>query len=155
MLRPLNGRCTVTLMRSCRPIQVVRVLTLISLLLLLVTLISEKRGLMSIANADDQGIQRATITMDSYFYKPKELSVQAGKPVELTLRNVATFTPHTFVLDDPTAGLHIRAEVDAGESQTVRFTPKERGTFVFYCDKKLLFFKSHRERGHEGRLEVR
>jgi hypothetical protein len=30
-----------------------------------------------------------------------------------------------------------------------------RGTFPFYCDKKLLFFKSHHERGQEGHLEVR
>jgi len=45
--------------------------------------------------------------------------------------------------------------VSAGDSQTVRFTPMTRGTFPFYCDKKLLFFKSHRERGQEGHLEVR
>jgi plastocyanin domain-containing protein len=105
--------------------------------------------------ADDKGIQRATIIMDSYSYSPSALSVQAGKPVELTLRNAATVIPHTFHLADPASGLHVHAEVSAGESQTVRFTPTQRGTFTFYCEKKLLFFKSHRERGQEGRLEVR
>ena len=105
--------------------------------------------------ADDQGIQRATIIMDSYSYSPSALSVQAGKPVELTLRNAATFIPHTFHLADPASGLHVHAEASAGESQTVRFTPTQRGTFTFYCEKKFLFFKSHRERGQEGRLEVR
>jgi plastocyanin len=46
-------------------------------------------------------------------------------------------------------------DVGDGKSATVRFTPTHPGTFVFYCDKKLLFFKSHREKGMEGRLEVR
>ena len=104
---------------------------------------------------DEQGIQRASISMDSYSYSPNELSVQAGKLVELTFRNNATFVPHTFVLDDAAAGLRVRVEVSAGESKTVQFTPNQRGMFTFYCDKKLLFFKSHRERGHEGRLQVR
>ena len=135
--------------------QTLKVLTLISVLLLLITLISEDDSLVSIAQADDQGIQRATIIMDSYSYSPNELSVEAGKPVELTLRNAATFTPHTFHLADPASGLHVHVEVSAGESQTVSFTPNQRGTFTFYCEKKLLFFKSHRERGQEGRLKVR
>jgi plastocyanin len=110
---------------------------------------------VSIVRADDQGIQRATITMDSYFYSPKNLSVQAGKPVELTLRNAATFLSHSFHLEDSAVGHHVHAEVSAGESHTVRFMPREGGTFVFYCDKKFLFFRSHRERGQEGRLDVR
>ena len=142
-------------MRYCRFIQTLKVLTLIAVLLLVITLISEDGSVVCIAQADDQGIQRATIIMDSYSYSPNELSVEAGKPVELTLRNAATFTPHTFHLTDPASGLHVHAEVSAGESQTVSFTPNQRGTFTFYCEKKLLFFKSHRERGQEGRLEVR
>jgi plastocyanin len=93
--------------------------------------------------------------MDSYSYSPNELSVQAGRSVELTLHNEATFIPHTFVIADPASGLHVHVEVSAGQSQTVRFTPMTRGTFPFYCDKKLLFLKSHRDRGQEGRLEVR
>ena len=104
---------------------------------------------------DEQGIQRATIIMDSYSYSPKDLTVQAGKPVEFTFQNTATFTPHTFVMDDPAAGLHLRTEVSAGDTQTLRFTPMQSGSVMFYCDKKLLFFKSHRERGQEGHLEIR
>src|SRR2546430_13534524 len=142
-------------MRYCRFMQTLKVPTLILVLLFLFTLISEDDSLVSIAQADDQGVQRATIIMDSYSYSPNELSVEAGKPVELTLRNAATFTPHTFHLADPASGLHVHVEVSAGESQTVSFTPNQRGTFTFYCEKKLLFFKSHRERGQEGRLKVR
>lgn len=113
------------------------------------------RAEASVIQPDDHGVQRATIVMDSYSYSPNELSVQAGQPVELVLHNDATFIPHTFVIAEPTSGLHVHVEVSAGQSQTVRFTPTTRGTFPFYCDKKLLFLKSHRERGQEGRLEVR
>ena len=152
-----EGQAYTDLMRHWRLMQMLRVSTLILVLLFLATLIGEDRGygVMRTVGADDQGIQRATIIMDSYSYSPNELSVQAGKPVELTLRNDATFIPHTFHLTDPASGLHVHAEVSAGESQTVSFTPNQRGTFTFYCEKKLLFFKSHRERGQEGRLEVR
>ena len=104
---------------------------------------------------DEQGIQRGRIEMDSYSYSPNELSVQAGKLVELTFRNNATFAPHTFVLDDSAANLQVQVEVSAGQSKTVQFIPKQPGSFTFYCDKKLLFFKSHRERGQEGHLQVR
>jgi plastocyanin len=130
---------------------------LMSVLMLLVTLMSEDHGygVVSVIQPDDQGVQRSTIMMDSYSYSPNELSVEVGQPVELILQNNATFIPHTFVIADPAARLHVHVEVSAGESQTVRFTPTTRGTFPFYCDKKLLFLKSHRERGQEGRLEVR
>lgn len=104
---------------------------------------------------DAQGVQRATIVLDSYSYTPNHLVVQAGKPVELTLESVTTLAPHNFILDDPAAGLKVEADVRAGKRTTVRFTPTQPGIFPFYCDKKLLFFKSHREKGMEGQLEVR
>lgn len=101
------------------------------------------------------GIQRASLTLDSYSYAPRHLVVEAGKPVELTLTSVTLLTPHNFVLKDAAAGLAVDQDVSAGKTVTVRFTPTQPGTYVFYCDKKLLFFASHREKGMEGTLEVR
>lgn len=101
------------------------------------------------------GIQRARLALESYSFRPEHLVVEPQRPVELTLVNVATLVPHNFVLNDPPSGLAIRQDVRAGETAVIRFTPKVRGTFVFYCDKKLLFLPSHREKGMEGRLEVR
>ncbi|MGH7252785.1 MAG: cupredoxin domain-containing protein [Nitrospiraceae bacterium] len=103
----------------------------------------------------DDAVQRATITLDSYSYTPDYLVVQAAKPVELTLSSVTTLTPHNFILNDPAAGFVVDQNVGHGKTLTVRFTPTQPGTFTFYCDKKLLFFASHREKGMEGRLEVR
>lgn len=108
-----------------------------------------------VAEVGADGVQHATITLDSYSYTPKHLVIQTGKPVDLTLTSVTTLTPHNFLLNDPAAGFTVEQDVKAGKSVTLRFTPAQPGTFTFYCDKKLLFFKSHREKGMEGRLEVR
>lgn len=97
------------------------------------------------------GVQRATIILDSYSYSPDRLIAQAGKPVELTLTSVTTITPHNFIVKE----LAVEQDIGAGKTVTVRFTPMQPGTFPFYCDKKLLFLPSHREKGMEGRLEVR
>ena len=102
-----------------------------------------------------EGVQRGDMTLDSYSYTPNHLIVQAGIPVELTLTSVTILTPHNFVIKEPAAGLMVDQDVSAGKSVIVRFTPTQPGLFTFYCDKKLLFFKSHREKGMEGRLEVR
>ena len=47
------------------------------------------------------GVQRATITLDSYSYTPNHLIVEAGKPVELTLTSVTTIDPAQFYHQRP------------------------------------------------------
>lgn len=101
------------------------------------------------------GVQRASVEADSYSFTPGHLVVKAGKPVELTFKSVTWLVPHKLIIDDPRSGLTIREEIPAGGSVTIKFTPAVAGTFAIYCDKKLLFFKSHREKGQEGVLEVR
>jgi plastocyanin domain-containing protein len=100
------------------------------------------------------GVQRLTILLDSYFYKPKRVVVQSGVPVELTLISQTFLTPHNFVLKEAEAGLTVNQEISAGETVIVRFTPAKPGSYTFYCDKKLLFFKSHIDKGMEGTLTV-
>ena len=104
---------------------------------------------------DPDGIQRAVIEADSYEFSPRHLVVRAGMPVELTVKSVTVLVPHNFLIDDPKSGLAIREEIPAGQTVKVSFTPTVPGSFAIYCDKKLLFFKSHREKGMEGVLEVR
>lgn len=104
---------------------------------------------------DPDGIQRAVVEVDSYVFSPHHLIVKAGKPVELTFKSVTWVVPHNVIIDDPRSGLHIREEISAGESRTITFTPTVPGSFAIYCDKKLPFVKSHREKGQEGVLEVR
>jgi heme/copper-type cytochrome/quinol oxidase subunit 2 len=101
------------------------------------------------------GVQRATVIVDSYSYQPHHLVVEAGKPVELTLKSVTTITPHNFIIKDPASRLSVEQDISAGKTVTVMFTPTEPGTFPIYCDKRLWPLPSHRDKGMEGTLEVK
>ena len=101
------------------------------------------------------GVQRATITLDSYSYSPNHLIVEAGKPVELMLTSVTTIVPHNFIIKDPAGNLSVEQDLSAGKTVTITFTPTQPGIFPIYCDKRLWPFPSHRDKGMEGTLEVR
>ena len=101
------------------------------------------------------GVQRATVTLDSYSYTPNHLIVEAGKPVELTLTSMTTIIPHNFIIKDPAGSLSVEQDVSAGKTVTLTFTPTQPGTFPIYCDKRLWPLPSHRDKGMEGKLEVR
>jgi heme/copper-type cytochrome/quinol oxidase subunit 2 len=101
------------------------------------------------------GVQRATVTLDSYSYTPGHLIVEAGKPVELTLTSVTTIAPHNFIIKDPAGSLSIEQDVSAGKTVVVKFTPTKTGMFPIYCDKRLWPLPSHRDKGMEGKLEVK
>ena len=104
---------------------------------------------------DADGVQRTTVVLDSYSYEPGYLIVEKGKPVELTLKSVTILTPHNFIIKDPAGGLSIEEDVSAGKTAVVRFTPMQAGIFPIYCDKRLWPLPSHRDKGMEGKLEVR
>ena len=101
------------------------------------------------------GVQRATVTLDSYSYTPNHLIVEAGKPVELTLTSVTTLIPHNFIIKDPAGSVSVEQDVNAGKTVTITFTPTQPGIFPIYCDKRLWPLPSHRDKGMEGTLEVR
>ena len=101
------------------------------------------------------GVQRATVTLDSYSYTPNHLVVQAGKPVELMLTSITTITPHNFIIKDPAGSLSVEQDVSAGKTVIIKFTPTQPGTFPIYCDKRLWPLPSHRDKGMEGKLKVK
>ena len=104
---------------------------------------------------DKDGVQRATINMESYLYSPNELVIESGKPVELVLQNNSFLVPHNFLLDSPDGARLVEEDISSGEIETVRFTLTTSGKYPFYCDKQLLFFPNHREEGMEGTIVVR
>ena len=97
------------------------------------------------------GVQRATITLDSYSYTPNHVIVEAGKPVELTLTSVTMITPHNFIIKE----LSIEQDVSAGKTVVIKFTPTQTGIFPIFCDKRLWPLPSHRDKGMEGQFEVK
>jgi len=96
------------------------------------------------------GVQRVSVTLDSYSFRPSHVIVEAGKPVEVTLTSVTVLTPHNFIID----ALSVKEEVGAGKTAVLTFTPTQPGTFPIYCDKRLWPLPNHREKGMEGILDV-
>lgn len=105
------------------------------------------------ATIDNDSIQRVTILAGSYFFSPDYIIVKVNIPVELTISKESGITPHDFFIKEPEAGIAIEESLST-EPKTIKFTPNKVGKYHFYCSKKLLFFKSHKERGMEGIIEV-
>ena len=109
-------------------------------------------------------VQRITVDMAELKYEPMRLSVRAGQPVEVTVRNLGT-ADHDFVV----AGLPAKdiKRVTAGhgghggggdeivghakpkQTVRVRFTPLETGDFEIFCS-----LPGHKEGGMVGVLTV-
>jgi plastocyanin domain-containing protein len=105
------------------------------------------------ASIDADGIQRINITAGEYFFSPNYIIVKVNVPVELSIKKEPGITPHDIVIKEPEAGIDFSESLST-DPKTIKFLPKKTGKYTFYCDKKLLFFKSHRARGMEGTIEV-
>lgn len=99
------------------------------------------------------GVQQVNILAGDYFFRPSHIIVKVNVPVRFVVRVERGIVPHGLVLKAPEANISIDEDL-SGESQTFTFIPSAPGRYAFYCPKKLLFFKSHREHGMEGILEV-
>ncbi len=109
-----------------------------------------------VATPGPDGVQHVEIIGGSYFFRPDHIVVQKGVPVEIRVRKEPGITPHNFVLEGAKEdGKKINLSLKSSEQRVIKFTPHTAGTFKFYCDKRFLFFKSHRKKGMEGTLEVR
>jgi plastocyanin domain-containing protein len=111
----------------------------------------EKKVYKAVVGKD--GIQKVNILAGSFYFDPDYIVVRVNVPVEVTIKKEAEITPHAFVIDAPEAGLHVKESLSA-DPKVVKFTATKIGKYPFYCDKKLFFLKSHKERGMEGTLEV-
>ena len=105
------------------------------------------------ATIGSDGVQHVNILAGDYFFRPRHIIVKVNTPVMLVVRVEQGVIPHGWMLKAPKANISIDEDLSR-ESQTFTFTPSAPGKYAFYCPKKLLFFKSHREHGMEGILEV-
>jgi plastocyanin len=105
------------------------------------------------AVVDPDGIQKVKVLAGDYFFDPNYIIVKVNLPVELTINKQPGIAPHDIVIKAPEAGLDIKEDIGK-EPRVIKFTPTKTGKYPMHCSKKFLFFKSHRERGMEGILEV-
>ncbi|MGE5239800.1 MAG: cupredoxin domain-containing protein [Chloroflexota bacterium] len=106
-----------------------------------------------VATVDADGVQRIDMTAGEYYFDPNYVVVKVNVPVEIKIGRNSGITPHDIVLEALDAGISVKEDVGTAP-KVIRFTPTKAGKYPFYCTKKFLFFKSHRERGMEGTLEV-
>ena len=105
------------------------------------------------ATIGEDGVQRVEMVGGGYFYRPNHIIVKVNVPVELKVSKEGGIVPHDLVIDAPDAGITVRESLSS-EPKVIKFTPTKVGKYPFYCSKKPPFFKSHREKGMEGVLEV-
>ncbi len=106
-----------------------------------------------VASLGSDGVQRAALVGGDYYFRPSHIVVKVNRPVELSVRKEGWLVPHDFVIDAPDAGIRVHQELSS-DPVSITFTPTRTGAYPFYCDKKLIFMKSHREQGMSGFLEV-
>lgn len=106
-----------------------------------------------VAKVDEDGYQRVEIEGGDYYFKPSHIFVKANEPVKFVVRKKPGLLPHNIVMSAPEAGFAFEMDLSK-EGTVITFIPTKPGRYPFYCDKKFLFFKSHREKGMEGVLEV-
>ena len=105
------------------------------------------------AHAGSDGVQAVEIEVHSFYFKPNRIVVEAGKPVDLTLKFKSLFTPHNLTCEHPDGGIAI--DKSAGflsfrRTKHARFTPKTPGEYQFFCG-----VGSHMMKGMTGTLVVR
>jgi len=69
-----------------------------------------------------------SVTISGFAYTPKTLTVQAGQPVSIAVRN-NDGAGHTFTI----TGVVNSGTISGGDSETVSFTPMQAGTLTFFC----------------------
>ena len=91
---------------------------------------------------------------ESYSFTPSTLTVPAGKPLILRIRNEATVIPHSFVLENGSGAVLVRQSLIKGGETLIRIAPLPAGSYPFYCAESFLG-STHRGKGMEGKLEAK
>ena len=124
---------------------------LTTLLLALGTLAVERATIIPALGPD--GAQRVEILAGNYYFRPAEVVVKAGYPVELVVRELPSISRHDFTLKAHEAGMDLSLPLGT-RPRTIRFIPTRPGKYPFYCSQRPPLARSHRERGMVGILEV-
>ena len=108
-----------------------------------------------------------TIIANEFKFEPASITVPAGRPVTLTIKNKGT-VEHDFVIqkislkdvvqesssmnmnhDMSSMNYALHVATISGESSVITFTPVEAGTYEFFCA-----VKGHKESGMTGTMVV-
>lgn len=95
--------------------------------------------------AAEGAVKEFTVTAKNYSFSPKEISVNQGDKVKITLKSSGG--SHNLVIDDFNVAT---GEIGNGEEDTIEFVADKAGTFEFYCS-----ISNHKAMGMKGTLTVK
>jgi uncharacterized cupredoxin-like copper-binding protein len=139
--------------------QLVRNLWAVPLLVPLLIILVGCAGITTAANSTpvvgtpiavtDNGTQVVTVqALDTMQFAPNSIIVQAGHPIQLTLKNDGQMV-HDFTLTDGVAQ-PVKLVAQPGQSATGTFTIEHPGTYSFICSQP-----GHQIRGMKGTITAR
>lgn len=99
------------------------------------------------------GTQRQQVYIGNYYYRPDQITVKVGKPVELMFTIPDGVNKHKFVLVAPEADLKINTFITQ-RNNLLTFTPTKTGSYKFFCNHQAGFLNPHNEQGETGTLIV-
>ncbi len=91
---------------------------------------SQMENPTQMTNTTADGTQRVTITIDGGKYNPSVVTVEKGKPVELTFQGGQQLGCGGTVVFK---SLNMSKDVESGKTVTFNFTPQEAGDIAFTC----------------------
>jgi uncharacterized cupredoxin-like copper-binding protein len=101
------------------------------------------------ATVGSDGIQRVEIQVANEMrFAPSSIVISAGKPIELTLRNIAQ-QRHDFTLTEGVTN-PVSVTVGGGQSASTTFTVANPGTYHFICAQQ-----GHADDGMRGTIVAR
>jgi plastocyanin len=104
--------------------------------------------------ASDDAMPVIDLELGDYRFLPREIHLNANQSAILRLVNTDSVTPHNFIMETGHGSPVVEVDLLGGESVEVKLPHLPAGRYTFYCSNKLLFMKSHREKGMEGILIV-
>ena len=80
---------------------------------------------------DDGGQQVQRIEVDSgeFYFRPSEITVRRGEPVELVVKNSGSILHNISITE-----FNVDQDYQPGQTIRVRFTPNQAGEFRIFCD---------------------
>ena len=144
-------------------------MALVRSLILLMAVLGFAAACSSGGKSASSGALKLTVTTRELEFGPTTLTVQAGRPVEITVKNIGT-SEHDFVIDNlpavevhndlsqdvggqhshgPMGASQIHGHVQPRRSVRVGFVPMQPGRYEFYCS-----LPGHRDGGMHGTLIV-
>jgi len=97
------------------------------------------------APSPEPNAEKASVSAREWSFSPSRLSLKAGEPVNVTLKNDGT-TFHTFTVK----GIRFDLRADAGQSLSGALTIPRPGRYTFACS-----VPGHEQAGMHGTITVR